>query len=284
MCYNYLGDKFMKVKYIGFPMKDGCHVMGADEGIKVLNDKINFDKIIDIKKYDKDLDTVINGDLELAKTVSNYQKDGFVPVTIGGDHSLAIGSIAGSASNHDNLGVIWLDTHPDSNTDKTTTTHNIHGYPLAASMGFGMNELTNLYENKTKVKYENVVMFAINDIDDPEQELIDKYNIKHFTLEDINKKGIDTCINETISYLKERTNEIHLSFDIDSINKDECPGVNVPNRWSNGIKKEEALKAVQRFTEELNIVSMDMVEYNPLTDKDNKSLNIYLDTMKIIEK
>ena len=273
----------MKYKFIGFPMKEGCHVNGADKGIEVLKNNTNIDKIIDIDLLDTDLETVIKGDLELAKTVSEIQKEGFTPITLGGDHSLAIGSIAGSVSNNDNLGIIWLDTHPDSNTNLTTTTYNIHGYPLAASMGFGMDELTNLYGDKPKVNYQNVVMFAINDIDPPEQELIDKYNIKHFTLNDINEKGIDYCINETINYLKERTNNIHLSFDIDSINKNECPGVNVPNRWQRGITKEEALKAVKEFLNNLHIVSMDIVEYNPLTDKDNKSLNIVLDTIDIIK-
>lgn len=273
----------MKYKFIGFPMKEGCHVNGADKGIEVLKNNTNIDKIIDIDLLDTDLETVIKADLELAKTVSEIQKKGFTPITLGGDHSLAIGSIAGSVSNNDNIGIIWLDTHPDSNTNLTTTTYNIHGYPLAASMGFGMDELTNLYGDKPKVNYQNVVMFAINDIDPPEQELIDKYNIKHFTLNDINEKGIDYCINETINYLKERTNNIHLSFDIDSINKNECPGVNVPNRWQKGITKEEALKAVKEFLNNLNIVSMDIVEYNPLTDKDNKSLNIVLDTIDIIK-
>lgn len=274
----------MERKYIGFGMKDGCHVNGADMGIDILNKNTKIDKIINIDEKDSDLETVIFNDLKLAENVSKFQNDGYLPITLGGDHSLAIGSIAGSAKNHDNLGVIWLDTHPDSNTNKTTTTFNIHGYPLAASMGFGQSELTNLFEGKTKVKYENVVMFAINDIDEPEQELIDKYNIKNYTLKDINEKGIDYCINDAINYLKSKTNEIHLSFDIDSINKEECPGVNVPNRWSNGIKKEEALKAVNAFFKELNIVSMDIVEYNPLTDIDNKSLNIVLNTIDIVNK
>ncbi len=274
----------MKIKYIGYPMKDGCHVNGADKGIEVLNKNINIDKIIEIEKFDTDLQTVINNDLKLAAVVNETQNEGDFPVTLGGDHSLAIGSIAGSHRNNNDLGVIWLDTHPDSNTNETTVTYNIHGYPLAASMGFGLKELTNLFDSETKVNYENVVMFAINDIDEPEQKLIDKYNIKHFTLNDINTKGIDYCIKETINYLKEKTNKIHLSFDIDSINTNDCPGVNVPNRWNNGIKKEEALKAVKEFLEKLNIVSMDIVEYNPLTDKDNKSLNIVLDTIKIIEE
>lgn len=274
----------MKLKYIGFPMKEGCHVNGADKGIEKLKEFTNIDQIIDINVYEKDLDTVIDADLKLADCIDNYQKEGYLPITLGGDHSLAIGSIAGSATNYDDLGVIWLDTHPDSNTNKTTTTFNIHGYPLGASMGFGMDELTKLYKDKIKVDYHNVVMFAINDIDDPEKELIEKYNIKHFTLDDIKEKGIDYCIHETINYLKERTNNIHLSFDIDSINTNDCPGVNVPNRWNNGITKEEALKAVTSFINNLNIVSMDIVEYNPLTDKEDKSLNIVLDTIKLLNE
>ena len=272
----------MKYKFIGFPMKEGCHVNGADKGIEVIKNNTKIDELIDIEILDTDLETVINGDLKLANTVDRIQKEGYTPITLGGDHSLAIGSIAGSSRNNENLGIIWLDTHPDSNTDKTTTTFNIHGYPLAASMGFGLDSLTNLYGDKPKVNYENVVMFAINDIDEPEQKLIDKYNIKHFTLNDIKEKGIDYCKNETIKYLKERTNNIHLSFDIDSINKSDCPGVNVPNRWNNGITKEEALHTVEEFLNNLNIVSMDIVEYNPLTDIENKSLNIVLDTINII--
>ena len=151
-------------------------------------------------------------------------------------------------------------------------------------MGFGQDELTKLYFDKTKVKYENVVLFGINDIDEPEQELINKYNIKNFTLDDINTKGIDTCLKEAIEYLNSKTKNIHLSFDIDSISTKECPGVNIPNKWNNGITYKEAQEAIKEFTSKLNIVSMDIVEYNPLTDSNNKSLNIVLDTINYIKE
>ncbi len=274
----------MKIKLIGFPMKEGCHVDGCDMGINAINDNCKLDEIININVLDKDLDTVVKYDTELAKIVDETIKNNIIPITVGGDHSLAIGSIAGSAKNYDDLGVIWLDTHPDINTDKTTTTFHIHGYPLAASMGFGQDELTKLYFDKTKVKYENVVLFGINDIDEPEQELINKYNIKNFTLDDINTKGIDTCLKEAIEYLNFKTKNIHLSFDIDSISTKECPGVNIPNKWNNGITYKEAQEAIKEFTSKLNIVSMDIVEYNPLTDSNNKSLNIVLDTINYIKE
>ena len=197
---------------------------------------------------------------------------------------MAIGSIAGSSSNKDNLGVIWIDTHPDINTNKTTVTYRVHGYPLAASMGFGLKELTHLYKEKTKVDYKNVILFGINDIDPPEQELIDKLNIKTFTLDYINKNGLNNCINEAIDYLNKRVKCIHLSFDIDSINPNECPGVNVPNNYKKGLKKEDAIKAFSSFYNNLNIVSLDIVEYNPLTDINDKSLNIVLEAINIINK
>lgn len=274
----------MKAKYIGFPIKDGCHVDGSDMGIKKINEKYKLDNILEMIHNDLDVESVIENDTLLAKCVSDYQKEGYLPVTIGGDHSLAIGSIAGSSENNDNLGVIWLDTHPDINTNLTTTTFNVHGYPLAASMGFGLDSLVNLYQKKVKVNYKNVILFGINDIDEPEQELIDKYNIKAFTLDYINEVGIDICIKEAIDYLNTKTKNIHLSFDIDSINKNECPGVNVPNRWSRGLKKEEAILAFSEFYKKLNVVSLDIVEYNPLQDKDNKSLNIVLEAIEIINK
>lgn len=274
----------MKAKYIGFPIKDGCHINGADLGIKIINEKYKLDTIIEIVPNNIDVNCVVENDSKLASCVSNYQKEGYLPVTIGGDHSLAIGSIAGSSENNENLGVIWLDTHPDINTNLTTTTFHVHGYPLAASMGFGLNELVNLHQHKVKVNYKNVVLFGINDIDDPEQELINKYNIKAFTLDYINEVGVQKCIEEAINYLNSKTNNIHLSFDIDSINKKECPGVNLPNRWENGLKKDDAIKAFSEFYNKLNVVSLDIVEYNPLHDKDNKSLNIVLEAINIINK
>ena len=271
----------MKLKYIGFPIKDGCHKDGADKGIDKLKSIIHFDEIINIEEKPDDLDTVIHNDLRLASIVDKYQLEGFIPVTVGGDHSLAIGSIAGSASNND-IAVIWLDTHPDSNTNKTTVTFNLHGYPLAASMGFGQKELTNLYQEKTKVNYKDVVMFAIDDIDKPEEDLIDKYNIKNFKLDDIKSKTLDKCIEETIEYLKDK--KVHISFDIDSIIYDDSPGVNVKNNYGRGISKEDALKAFKEFNEKLNVVSIDIVEYNPLNDIDDKSKNIVLDAINIINE
>lgn len=272
----------MKNVYIGVPLKDGCHVDGADKGISVINDNYKLNKILNIQKYDKDIETVINACESLASNVYNSLCDGDFPISIGGDHSLAIGSIAGSSKYNDNLGVIWFDTHPDINTIDTTVTYHIHGYPLAASMGFGQDNLTKLFFDKTKVKHENVVLFGINDIDIPEQELIDRYNIKCYTLDDINKLGYEKCVNDAIKYLNSKTDRIHLSFDIDSINPFECPGVSVPNNYNKGLNKKDALYSIERFLKELNIVSMDVVEYNPLNDINNKSLNIVIETINLI--
>lgn len=271
-------------KLIGFPMIDGCHVKGANKGISVINDNIKLDTIINIEEKENDYDTVVEYDTMLAKVVDETIKQGEIPITIGGDHSLAMGSIAGSAKNYNDLGVIWFDTHPDMNTTDTTTTFHIHGYPLAATMGFGEDKYTKLYFDETKVDYKNVVLFGINDIDDPEEELIKKYNVKAIYLKDIEEKGLDTCLQEALDYINTRTKNIHLSFDIDCITTRDCPGVNVPNRWNNGITKEQAFKTLNTFLDNLNIVSMDIVEYNPLTDINNKSLNIFLESINLAKE
>lgn len=271
-------------KYIGMPIKDGCQVIGADKGIDVINKNYKLDEIINVEEKNSDLQTIVNADNLLADVVYSSLCNSYFPVTIGGDHSLAIGSISGSSKYNNNLGVIWLDTHPDINTIDTTTTFHIHGYPLASLMGFGQKELTNLYYDGTKINYENVVLFGINDIDKPEQELIDKFNIKAYPLTMIKEKGLTYCLNDAINYLKSRTDKIHLSFDIDVINPISCPGVNVPNNYNNGLQKEEALLCEREFLSKLNIVSMDIVEYNPTTDTDNKSLNIVLEAINIVDE
>lgn len=270
------------LELIGFPMKYGCNINGSDLGIDVLKKHIIFDYLINVKKYKTDYNSVLQNDIKLAKVVNKIIKDKNIPITIGGDHSLSIGTIAGSSQNYDDLGIIWFDTHPDLNTNKTTLTNNIHGYPLASSIGYGQKKLVYLYNKKIKVNYNNVILFAINDIDKKEQELIDKLNIKTFTLDYIKNNGIEKSINEAISYLKNKN--IHLSIDIDSINYSECPGVNVANKYKNGLSKKEAILAINNFIKKLKIVSVDIVEYNPLNDINNKSLNIILDIYCIFKK
>src|SRR5699024_562999 len=137
------------------------------------------------------------------------------PLVLGGDHSIAIGTLAGLASHYENLGVIWYDAHGDINTGETSPSGNIHGMPLAASLGLGHPKLTNILSEKPKVKPENVVLIGTRDLDDEEKELLHKLKIKVFTMHEIDRYGMAQVMDETINYLKDRTDGVHLSFDLD---------------------------------------------------------------------
>ena len=273
----------MNKYYIGIPIKDGCHKDGADKGIEVINNNFNINEIVNIINYENDIDTVYDTVTKLASIVDNAIKNNYIPVSIGGDHSLAIGSIAGVSANYDNLGLLWIDSHSDINTDKTTLTHNIHGYPVAISMGLGLEKLINVYQSKPKLKSENIVLFGINDVDPKEQEIIDEYNIKTITYDYIQEIGLDNALNEAYNYLKEKTNNIHISFDIDCTNPNIFTGVNVPSNYNKGFNLDNIRTILSYIKNNINYVSIDVVEYNPLNDKNNITLNLVLEILNSIE-
>ncbi len=171
------------------------------------------------------LEQVIEINENVAKTVDQeMQKDNF-PLILGGDHSMALGTIAGVAKHYQSLGVIWYDAHGDLNTNETSPSGNIHGMPLAATLGIGHDRLINIYGYTPKVKPENIVVIGARDLDDGEKELIKKENIKVYTMHEIDRMGMPKVIEETISYLKERTDGVHLSLDLDGLDPSEAPGL-----------------------------------------------------------
>ena len=211
----------------------------------------------------KNLNSVTQTCKAIGKFTNFTIKQGFKPLFIAGDHSAVIGSISGSSINHENLGLIWVDAHPDINTDQTTVTGNIHGMPVSALLGLGEPKLSNLLKAQPKLKPENIVMIGTRDIDPPEAEIIRELNIRNYTYDDILKKGLKQCMNETVDYLS-RLDSVHLSFDVDSMDPSLMPGVSVP--VPSGFNEDDAIAIVDVFTDRLPIVSMDIVEFNAAHD------------------
>jgi len=275
-----------KYKLIGVPLKYGCEINGADMGIDVIKKHINFDYIIDIPIFDEpeskthNIEKVTEVCKNLASTVDKVIKDGFIPITIGGDHSLAIGSIAGSSNNH-NLNLLWVDTHPDINTDETTISGRIHGLPVACSIGLGPEKLININRKGNKIEKSNVLLFGINDIDDAELKIINDNNIDNVTYKQIKEKTLDYYLNYLTDKLKGK--KVHVSFDLDCMHPDLFTAVNVPNRFDNGFTVDEAYKIIDTILN-LDIASIDIVEYNPYNDKDNYCLNVLLNIIDKITK
>ena len=211
----------------------------------------------------------------LAKEVDASLENGRFPLVIGGDHSLSIGSIAGVAKHYDNLGVIWYDAHGDLNDGATSPSGNIHGMPLAVSLGLGNDELVNLYGDGAKIKHENVVLIGMRDLDDGEKEYIKENNIKLYTATDIRKLGIDTVIQEAIAYLEEKTDAIHISLDVDALDPIHTPGTGTP--VSGGLSIVDTQVTMETLNRNGKVVSMDLVEVNPLLDEKNRTAEVAVD-------
>lgn len=205
----------------------------------------------------------------LSSKVSEAVKSGRFPLVLGGDHSIAIGTIAGLARHYHNLGVIWYDAHADSNTEETSPSGNIQGMPLAASIGSGHPDLIGVSGYKNKLQAENIVLVGVRDMDPGEKEFIYSKHIKIFTTEDVYRIGIGNVIDETVSYLKPKCDGIHLSYDLDVIDPNDACGVGTP--VEKGIGLDHNIDALRLLAQYNIITSAEFVELNPLLDIEGRT-------------
>ncbi len=210
---------------------------------------------------------------ELAYRVYTVLESGKMPLVLGGDHSMSIGSIAGIArycqEHQKTFGVIWIDAHPDMNTPETTPSGNIHGMPLAVSLGYGAAQLTQLLDFSPKVDPANVVLVGIRSIDPGEKELIRTLRIRTYTMYEIDRDGIFKVATDAIDYLINRVDFLHISFDLDSVDPSVAPGVGTP--VPGGLSYREAHFLMERLAETRKVHSLEVVEVNPILDVHNQS-------------
>jgi arginase len=225
----------------------------------------------------KNLEEVAQANEALAKTVDEVVQKGNFPLILGGDHSIAIGTLAGLAKHQSKLGVIWYDAHGDLNTPETSPSGNIHGMPLAVSLGLGHEKLTNIGGFQPKIKPENIVLIGARSLDEGERELIKRLGIKVYTMHEIDRLGMSKVMSETIEYLKERTDYVHLSLDLDGLDPQDAPGVGTP--VIGGLTYRESHLAMEMLAESNIITSMEVVEVNPILDERNKTASIAVSLM-----
>lgn len=209
---------------------------------------------------------------ELLETVSSALKEQEFPLILGGDHSLALGSISGVAKVHPNVGVIWVDAHADFNVEETTPSGNIHGMILAALAGLGDPQLINVGGWAPKIDMNRIVIVAARDLDPGEQELLRQYHIHVFTMSDIDRRGISYVIQQAIDIAGRGEAPIHVSLDLDSLDPREAPGVGTPVRG--GLSYREAHFAMEMIAECQRMVSMDVVEVNSILDRENATAQL----------
>lgn len=226
----------------------------------------------------KNLDEVLQANEALAKQVANIVQADQFPLILGGDHSIAIGTLAGLSSTYKNMGVIWYDAHPDINTIETSPSGNIHGMPLAVSLGLGDERLVNIHGKGAKIKPENVIMIGLRDIDTGEKALIKKLGIKVYTMHEIDKYGMAVVVQEMIDYFKSQdVDGVHLSLDLDGLDPLYAPGVGTPVRG--GLSYRESHLAMEMLAETNMITSVELVEVNPILDDQNKTADVAVGLM-----
>ncbi|ETI66435.1 arginase [Neobacillus vireti] len=287
-----------KLSIIGMPMDLGQMRRGVDMGpsairyaginerLKPLFDNIHDlgdipigrpEVVVDKESNLRNLDLVAEKNELLAKKVDEAIQSGSFPLVLGGDHSIAIGTLAGVAKHYKNLGVIWYDAHGDLNTAETSPSGNIHGMPLAASIGLGHPALTDIGGYSPKVKPENIVIIGARSLDEGERALIKETGIKVYTMHEIDRMGMAKVMEETISYFKDKTDGVHLSLDLDGLDPNDAPGVGTP--VIGGISYRESHLAMEMLEEAKIITSAEFVEVNPILDDKNKTASIAVGLM-----
>ena len=247
-----------RIEAIGLTVKDSGNINVPE---------LNLNKFNSEQQGLRNLEEIIETSETLSQSVSNSLSNNDFPLILGGDHSIAIGSISGVSKHYENLGVIWYDAHGDLNIPEESPSGNIHGMPLRILAGDGDDKLVNIANYAPKVKPENIVLIGMRDLDVGERQYIKDNNIKTYTMAEVDRYGIKQVIEETIDYLKEKTDGIHLSLDVDALDPVETPGTGT--RVLGGLTYRESHFALELLHNSNLVTSMDLVEVNPLIDHNN---------------
>lgn len=190
-------------------------------------------------------------------------------VTLGGDHTAAIGSWSGAANGVNELGLIWFDAHMDSHTFETTPSNNIHGMPLAVLLGYGDKNLTHVLSAQPKLKPENVVLIGVRSYESGEAALLKKLGVKIFFMEEIKKFGMKKVIHESLHIVTKNADAFGISIDLDGFDPQDAPGVGTPEK--DGVRANDFLAEFSAIAQHPKLIGIDIVEFNPVLDVDHKT-------------
>ncbi|HEU4420401.1 MAG TPA: arginase [Planctomycetota bacterium] len=202
-----------------------------------------------------------------------------VPVVLGGDHSIAIGTVAGVSEHFrardQSVGLVWIDAHADMNTPESSPTGNIHGMPLATLLGMGHPRLVEMGGFWPKVKKQNVALIGIRDIDAAERDIVVKSGIHAYTMRDVDERGMRAIMQEAIGHATDGTAGFHVSFDLDGMDPRDVPGTGTPVRG--GINWREANLLMEMVSDTRRVTSLEITELNPILDVKNQSGEVAVD-------
>ncbi|MBE9549577.1 MAG: arginase [Proteobacteria bacterium] len=283
-----------KIQIIGVPMDFGASRRGTDVGPSAMRvaglgqelRRIGYKVLREVDIHVPAMETrdtkarkarfkaeILSVCVNLAVTVENSLKNGAIPVVIGGDHSIAMGTVAGVAGHYRNqdksIGLIWFDAHGDMNIPSSSPSGNIHGMPLSHILGIGDEDLAGIGGFVGKVRPENVALVGIRDLDNRERKIIRDSGIHAYTMREIDERGMAVVAEEILKVVNKDTAGFHMSFDVDGCDPSVMPGSGtlVPG----GISYREAHLLLEYCADSNRMTSMELVELNPLLDQANIS-------------
>jgi arginase len=205
--------------------------------------------------------------LALRNCVADVARAGQLPLVLGGDHSIAMGTVAGLLDARGDVGVLWIDAHGDINTPDTSPSGNVHGMPVAVLLGKAPLG-PRLGWGERAIDPRRLVLFGTRTLDPGERQTIREFGVRMFTMSEIDQRGVTECLTEAIQRL-EGHGGIHISLDIDAVDPLEAPGVGTP--WPGGLTYREAHLAMELLAETRQVASMEVVEVNPIADHENRT-------------
>ena len=221
----------------------------------------------------KYLGPIVEACTSLAQSVENCVNNGDFPLVLGGDHSIALGTIAGLSSAYKTsgkkMGILYVDAHGDFNTTETSPTGNIHGQCLSASAGYGIPELVNLYKEGVKIDPKNICYVGLRDIDKGERELMKQAGVTAWTMSDIDRLGFAEILKKVKLFFKTHCDVVHVSFDMDALDPMYAPGTGIP--LPGGLNYREALLLMEEMANLGTVGSAEIVEVNPVLDVRNQT-------------
>ncbi len=283
-----------RIDIIGFPMDLGADRRGVGMGPSALRIAGIEDRLQDLGYEVEDqgdipveiresqritnpnlkyVEEVLDKSERLALSVKRSLDEGHFPLTVGGDHTVSIGSVAGISAHCRERGlrpgVIWIDAHADMNDEETTPSGNIHGMALAISLGFGERRLTHLLGFSPKLEPERTFLIGVRSIDPEEISVIRKSGITVRTMADIDRRGVASVIEEILDTLREEADAVHVTFDVDAVDPSLALGVGTP--VPGGFTYREAHLIMETIAECGKLCSMDVAEINPTLDNRNRT-------------
>ncbi len=222
------------------------------------------------------LNEIAKACLDLANLVDESLAHRELPVVLGGDHSIAAGTVSGVSNfyrrQNKKIGLLWIDAHADMNTPGTSPSGNVHGMPLACCAGVGPEALVNLFGYAPKVDPRNIVLVGIRDVDQLERDHVRGIGVRAFTMRDLDERGMRSVMDEAMAIASDGTAGFHLSLDMDFVDPEHAPGVGTPVRG--GATYREAHLAMELICDSGRMLSMETVEVNPVLDHLNRTAEL----------